>query len=312
LKRCSNSALPTQGPSSELPSSSRPSLGTSQVEDPWISVVVPTRDRPGSLRRCLDALASQTVLDKLEVIVVDDGSTASAAVEEVVARYPFTRLISQTHSGPASARNAGAARSRGEFVCFTDDDCEPSPAWAERLVHAIEAGADAAAGKTLRGDPGSALAAASELIAGAPALLGEPSAGELTFAPSNNLACRGEVLTEVPFDERYPAAAGEDRDWCRRLLAGCYVLRREPGAALVHRPEPTFRAFLRQQVRYGRGAFWFRRRGPERQPLESPEFYLTLLRSSFRQGFRTGLLVAVAQAATAVGFLLAWAGERER
>ena len=81
---------------------------------------------------------------------------------------------------------------------------------------------------------------------------------------------------------------------------------------LVHRPEPTLRAFLRQQVRYGRGAFWFRRRGPEPQPLESPHFYLSLLRSSFRQGPLTGLLVAVAQAATAVGFFLAWAGERDR
>jgi hypothetical protein len=140
----------------------------------------------------------------------------------------------------------------------------------------------------------------------------EPSAGELTFAPSNNLACRAEILAEVPFDERYPVAAGEDRDWCRRLLAGGYVLRGEPAAVLVHRPEPTLRAFLRQQVRYGRGAFWFRRRGPERRPLESPNFYLTLVRSSFRQGFRTGLLVSVAQAATAVGFFLAWAGERRR
>jgi glycosyltransferase involved in cell wall biosynthesis len=275
-------------------------------------VVVPTRDRPESLRRCLDALAAQTVLDKLEVIVVDDGSSAAPLVKEVIGRYPFSRLIHQRHSGPASARNTGAANSRAEVICFTDDDCEPSPAWAERLVRAIESGADAAAGRTLSGDPGSALAAASELIAAAPALADEPSAGELTFAPSNNLACRAEILAEVPFDERYPVAAGEDRDWCRRFLDRGYVLRGEPAAALVHRPEPTFRAFLRQQVRYGRGAFWFRRSGPERRPLESPHFYLTLLRSSFRQGYRTGLLVALAQAATAVGFFLAWAGERER
>jgi glycosyltransferase involved in cell wall biosynthesis len=312
LRRCSNSAPPTQGLSNELPSSSRSPFRTRQIEYPRISVVVPTRDRPESLRRCLDALATQTVLDELEVIVIDDGSAAAAEIEDVVEGHPSALLIRQRHSGPASARNLGAANSRGEFVCFTDDDCEPSPAWAEHLVRAIESGADAAAGRTLNGDPGSALAAASELIAGAPALLNRPSPGELTFAPSNNLACRAEILSEVPFDERYPVAAGEDRDWCRRLLAKGYVLRSEPAALLVHRPEPTLRGFLRQQVRYGRGAFWFRRRGLERQPLESPHFYLMLLRSSFRQGLRTGVLVTVAQAATAVGFLLAWAGERER
>jgi cellulose synthase/poly-beta-1,6-N-acetylglucosamine synthase-like glycosyltransferase len=246
------------------------------------------------------------------VIVVDDGSVAGAAVEGLVARYPFARLIRRRNSGPASARNAGVSDSRGDYVCLTDDDCEPAPTWAEQLVRAIESGADAVAGRTITGDRGSALAAASDLIAGAPALVGEASAGELVFAPSNNVACRSELLAEVPFDDRYPVAAGEDRDWCRRILAKGYVLRGEPGAVLVHRPEQTLRAFLGQQVRYGRGAFWFRRRGPEPQPLESPHFYLRLLRTSFRQGFLTGVLVAVAQGATAVGFFLAWAGERGR
>jgi glycosyltransferase involved in cell wall biosynthesis len=284
----------------------------SNSQDLLVTVVVPTRDREEPLRRCLDALAAQTVLDQLEVIVVDDGSVDGAGVEGVVATYPFARLIRRRNSGPASARNAGVSNARGAYVCLTDDDCEPSPTWAERLVRAIESGADAVAGRTVTGDRGGALAAASDLIAGAPALGGETLAGALVFAPSNNLACRAELLATVPFDERFPVAAGEDRDWCRRMLAKGYVLRGEPEAVLVHLPEPTLRAFLRQQVRYGRGACWFRRRGLKQLPLEAPHFYLRLLRSGFRQGPRTGLLIAVAQAATAVGFLLAWIGERDR
>ena len=302
----------TRGPSSELPSSSRNTSRTRQIATPRIAVVVPTRDRAEPLRRCLHALAAQTVLNQLEVIVVDDGSIDGAAVEGVVGGHPFARLIRRKSSGPASARNVGVSRSRAKYVCLTDDDCEPSPSWAEQLVRAIESGADAVAGRTITADRGGALAAASDLITGAPALVGKGSAGKLVFAPSNNLACRAELLSEVPFDERYPVAAGEDRDWCRRILAKGYLLRGEPEAVLVHRPEPTLRAFLRQQVRYGRGAFWFRRRGPEPQALEPPHFYLSLLRTSFRRGPLTGLLVAVAQAATAVGFFLAWAGERDR
>jgi cellulose synthase/poly-beta-1,6-N-acetylglucosamine synthase-like glycosyltransferase len=244
--------------------------------------------------------------------VVDDGSVAGVPIEGVVAGYPFARLIRRTHAGPASARNAGVSSARGEYVCLTDDDCEPSPAWAERLVGSIESGADAVAGRTVTGDRANALTAAADLIARAPALEGEARGAGLVFAPSNNLACRAELLSSVPFDERYPVAAGEDRDWCRQILAKGYVLRGEPGAVVVHRPEPTLRAFLRQQVRYGRGAFWFRRRGPQPVPLESPHFYFRLLRSSFRHGLLTGVLVSVAQAATAVGFFLAWAGERDR
>jgi GT2 family glycosyltransferase len=201
------------------------------------------------------------------------------------------------------------ASSRGVYVCLTDDDCEASPAWAERLIRAIESGADAVAGRTVTAGPGR-LGAAADLIAGAPALVGP--AGQLVFVPSNNVACRAQLLVDIPFDERFPVAAGEDRDWCRRILhAGC-VLRHEPAAVLFHRPESTLRAFLGQQVRYGRGAFWYRRHGPEPQPLEPVRFYCALLGRSFRDGLLTGMLVTVAQAATALGFFLAWAGDRDR
>jgi mycofactocin glycosyltransferase len=96
-----------------------------------VSVVVPTRDRPAALDRCLAALSAQT-LDELEVVVVDDGSVASADVAAVVARHPRARLIQQAGRGPAAARNAGARASRGSFLCFTDDDCAADRDWAER------------------------------------------------------------------------------------------------------------------------------------------------------------------------------------
>jgi glycosyltransferase involved in cell wall biosynthesis len=269
---------------------------------PSISVVVPTRNRPLSLQRCLDALARQSCLEALEVIVVDDGSAEPEAVADVVRAHAFARLIRQRPSGPARARNAGVAVALGECVCFTDDDCEPGIVWAERLAAAIHAGADVVAGSTSTGEPGSAFAAASEVIVSAPSSL---STGELSFAPTNNVASRREVLLALPFDDSFPEAAGEDRDWCARLVAAGYVLQTEPAATLVHRPAVTFRSFLRQQVRYGRGAFWFRRGGHARRPLERPTFYVGLLRSGFRRGLGAGLLVTAAQAATAFGFLLA-------
>src|SRR5829696_2774790 len=103
-----------------------------------ISVIVPTHDRPESLQRCLDALAVQSALNNLEVIVVDDGSTAPQAVGEIVERHAFARVIRHDKSGPARSRNAGVTSARGRFVCFTDDDCEPTPLWAARLVSALE------------------------------------------------------------------------------------------------------------------------------------------------------------------------------
>jgi glycosyltransferase involved in cell wall biosynthesis len=174
----------------------------SRGEPPRISVIVPTRDRPHALARCLEALAAQTVADTLEVIVVDDGSIAARAVRETVNLHRRARLVRAAGAGPAAARNLGVRHARGPALCFTDDDCVPDEEWAERLAEALDRGADAAAGTTLSG--GGALGEASELVAHAPAAAAGD--GSLQFAPSNNLACQKRVFEAIQFDESYPIA----------------------------------------------------------------------------------------------------------
>ncbi|MGZ4315753.1 MAG: glycosyltransferase family 2 protein [Gaiellaceae bacterium] len=272
-----------------------------------ISVVVPTRDRPRALWRCLEALSAQTLSGQLEVVVVDDGSVDGAAVAETVSRWPGARLLRQAPSGPAAARNVGARAARGTFICLTDDDCEPQGDWAERLVEGLQLEADAVGGRTV-GATNNVLVRASELIARAPALVSTDDT--LVFAPSNNLACAAEVLSAVPFDERYPAAAGEDRDWCERLLQSGRVLRYEPSAVLLHHQDLDIRSFFRQQLRYGRGAFRFRRMRAEPRSLEQPWFYVRLVRRAFADGIMTGMLVCAAQVATALGFCAEWLSVR--
>jgi glycosyltransferase involved in cell wall biosynthesis len=265
--------------------------------------VVPTKDRPDALGRCLAALAAQTLLPRLEVVVVDDGSLAAGAVVRVVEPFPHARLIRRDGEGPAAARNTGARAAAGSFLCFTDDDCEPEPAWAEHLVARLEAGADAVAGLTI--GKGGAAAVASEITAHAPVAVPLPGGHELAFAPSNNLACTRKTFASTPFDESFPDAAGEDREWCARLIANGRRLCLEPKARLVHNQELTLRRFLRQQARYGRGAYRFRRRGVDR-PFEPARFYWRLVRRGFSEGLAVGTLVSAAQAATAGGYVREW------
>jgi GT2 family glycosyltransferase len=281
---------------------------TRRSEQPLISVIVPTRDRPAALRRCLEALSAQTVSDVLEIIVVDDGSLAVGEVVDLVALHTRARLIRGAGGGPAAARNAGVQHAQGTMLCFTDDDCAPRRDWAERLVEALQRGADAAAGTTMSG--GGALADASEIAAHAPAAVRVGDGDGLPFAPSNNLACTRTVFDAIQFDESYPGAAGEDREWCARLRSAGYVLCPEPTARVVHHQELTLRRFLRQQFGYGSGAYRFRRSGGERRRLEPPSFYTALLRTGFRHSFGAGALVTVAQLATAAGYAVAWAEQR--
>jgi glycosyltransferase involved in cell wall biosynthesis len=261
---------------------------------PPATVVVPTRDRPESLARCLEALAAQT-LAGLEVVVVDDGS-----VVPVIATG--ARVVRLEGRGAAAGRNAGVRASAGEAVLFTDDDCEPEPAWAELLVARLAAGADAAAGRTVPADPRDALAVAAETIAGYLAECARSADGSTAFAPSNNLACRAEVARAVPFDERFARQGGEDRDWCARLVGAGHRFVAAPEAVVRHRPRLTPSGYVRQQARYGGASSRYRRLNGA-PPAERPGFYAGLLRRGFEHGAAVGSLVVVAQGAAVAGVL---------
>ncbi len=278
-------------------------------QEPAVSVVVPTRDRPDQLLRCLGALAGQSVRS-FEIVVVDDGSAEKAAVVTAVRTEPRARLVRTGGRGPAAARNVGAREARGAILCFTDDDCEPSAAWIEALVAAIEHGAAAAAGPTLNARPESASATASQAIVDhvTEATL-ERATGRVGFVPSCNLACRAEVLSAVPFDERFPLAAGEDRDWCARLAERGLSISFTTGARVEHRPHLTLGGFWRQQLRYGRGAWRFRRAAPGRPGLAPPRYYARLLRRGLARGPRVGGLVCLAQVAAALGLVAEAVGD---
>lgn len=90
-----------------------------------ISVVIPAYNAQHTLRAALDSVFDQT-WTAVEVIVVDDGSTDRTA--EVLASYgPRVQTIRQANGGLASARRAGVAAARGEFIALMDADdlCRP-------------------------------------------------------------------------------------------------------------------------------------------------------------------------------------------
>ena len=271
------------------------------------SVVIPTRDRPAALGRCLAALANQGG-GSLQVIVVDDGSRNRAAVDATIGGASVeARVIRTPGRGPAAARNLGARAADGDVVLFIDDDCEPRPEWASVLAAAVSESVPVAAGRTVPPDEANAAMRASQAITNRLLLASLGPDGRLGFAPTCNLACRREVISRMPFDEGFPDAAGEDRDWWARVVDAGTTARYEPAAVVVHRQELDGRAFARQQFRYGRGAVRYRRAGGGgNRGLGRPRFYAELVRDGFREGGAAGALVLAAQGLTAAGVAAEW------
>ena len=221
---------------------------------PACTIVVPTFNRPLPLRDCLDAIARLTQPEGgFEVLVVDDGGAASLAFVE---DYADTRLHRQPNAGPASARNAGAARGSGQWLAFLDDDCCPQPDWLVRMVAALQQQPDALAGGHTRNDlTGSMWSEASQQLTQIVQDWENGSNGGPRFFASNNIAMdRALYLAMSGFDTGFPLAAGEDRAFCDAWRAAGHTMLSVPDAIVRHRHHLDSRSFWRQQFNYGRGA----------------------------------------------------------
>nr|MDO8086958.1 glycosyltransferase [Candidatus Sigynarchaeum springense] len=98
-----------------------------------VSVIVPAYNEPDYLDLCLAAISQSSYAD-YEVIVVDDGSTIP--LQEVVDKHGFKYIRIKANHGPATARNVGAGRARGDILLFIDSDVRVRPDTIEKVAFA--------------------------------------------------------------------------------------------------------------------------------------------------------------------------------
>jgi glycosyltransferase involved in cell wall biosynthesis len=108
--------------------------------------VVPAFNAAETIHETLVSISKQTY-GRLEVIVVDDGSTDATA--EIVRRHRLAdsrvRLVQKANGGVASARNEGIRASRGDFVAFIDADDLWYPTKIAKQVELLSAGGESMA-----------------------------------------------------------------------------------------------------------------------------------------------------------------------
>lgn len=117
------------------------------ADEALVSVCIAHHDRPAWLAEALASLEAQHDCH-LEVIVVDDGSTAAgvdAALDTLAPRIEALggRLLREPNRYLGAARNTAAAAARGDYLLFMDDDNRADPGEVATLVTAARnSGAD--------------------------------------------------------------------------------------------------------------------------------------------------------------------------
>ena len=198
---------------------------------PQVTVIVPTRNRPGLVRESIAAVVGQDYPGRIECIVVHDQEPPDEDLTRMGTARRTVRVVSNSRTpGLPGARNTGLALARDEFIATCDDD----DTWhAAKLRLQIE---------RLLGEP-------DLLVVGTGIRLLLPGgkihdwpgrAEEISYRlllrnrvkelHSSTLVMRREAFTKAgPYDEEIPKGHGEDYDWVLRAArAGRIGLVTEP------------------------------------------------------------------------------------
>jgi Glycosyltransferases involved in cell wall biogenesis len=113
--------------------------GSSELSAPLVSIVLPTRDRGGSIADAILSVQAQS-FSNWELIIVDDGSRddTSNTVATFLADERL-RYVPQEPSGHAAARNVALRMSRGALTAYIDSDDVWYPHFLDAAVVAFAA-----------------------------------------------------------------------------------------------------------------------------------------------------------------------------
>jgi glycosyltransferase involved in cell wall biosynthesis len=241
------------------------------AQPPSLSVVVATRNRAPTLRRCLDALAAQDFRAlSAELVVVDNASTDATPqvlAEELARRRLPLKIVAEPHPGLSRARNTGIQEAAGRFIIFLDDDALAVPGWLAAYERLFRQGHPVVQGRIrVQIEGARPRYLADDLLAYLTHLDkdGPEERYEGNLLGANFGATRGVYEQLGPFRCDLGAGVsgfGEDTEFSQRMTAAGIPVIYCPDALVLHQIPPdraTRRALLRRCYLSGRSQPLFR------------------------------------------------------
>lgn len=101
-----------------------------------LSVVVPyhVKDRNANIGRLVRALERQKTFYEFEVLIVTDGFRPGYEPLFSYNKDLIKFIPTESKNTSYGSRNTGIRRAKGEWIAFTDADCEPDEHWLSHMV----------------------------------------------------------------------------------------------------------------------------------------------------------------------------------
>ena len=106
---------------------------------PDVSVVVPAYNEATGIAATVTSMATSRYRGRIEVIVVDDGSTDGTAAVARSLRLPYLRVITQANTGKPGALSHGISAARSDILVLVDGDTIFQPDTLDHLIAPLAA-----------------------------------------------------------------------------------------------------------------------------------------------------------------------------
>jgi glycosyltransferase involved in cell wall biosynthesis len=107
------------------------------INNPLISIIIPSRDNPQILRNCIQSILNKTAYPNFEIVIVDNGSIQPRTHDYFQSLKDIPQIKILRHDIPfnySELNNVGVNFANGELLLFLNDDTEVLQAdWLERL-----------------------------------------------------------------------------------------------------------------------------------------------------------------------------------
>ncbi len=224
-----------------------------EIEDyPSVSVIVPVRDQVEDLLDCLISLAGLDYPeDKLEILVVDDGSEGDIS-QYASSEIKVIRLVESR--GPAVCRNIGVANTDGDILAFLDADCIARENWLKEITPFFQAETVSAVGGYVEGYYKDGFLDRYEEVSSplnmGKRLLLEGNSESTFYVPTANLLVDREAFMQTR-GFTPGMYIGEDVDFCWRLRNLGNTLLYVPYGRVAHKHRNSPDKMLARRCDYG-------------------------------------------------------------